>query len=49
VYLECEKKDKLLEFYERNGFICFNERELDQEERKVQDGEVLLQLIKYLR
>ena len=34
VYLECEQKEKLISFYERNGFVNFGTRVLDKEETK---------------
>lgn len=48
VYLECEDKPKLKDFYGRNGFFVFDSRKLDADERHL-DGEYLLQLIKYLK
>lgn len=48
VYLECEDKQVLRRFYERNGFCIFDARRLDADERHL-DGEYLLQLIKYLK
>lgn len=46
VYLECEEKDKLLEFYQTNGFVNFGKRQLDKDEDL--DGEYLIQMLKYL-
>ena len=46
-YLECEDKPKLIEFYERNGFIAFDERKLDSDETNL-DGAYLIQLLKYI-
>lgn len=48
VYLECEDKPCLVEFYERNGFYVFDRRELDRDETCFK-GDYLLQLIKYLK
>lgn len=48
VYLECEDKPKLKDFYKRNGFCIFDARKLDADERHI-EGEYLLQLIKYLK
>ena len=48
VYLECEDKQVLKRFYQRNGFCIFDARRLDADERHL-DGEYLLQLIKYLK
>ena len=47
-FLECEDSEKLLEFYESNGFECFGKRNLEKEERKNNKGEYLLQMIKDL-
>ena len=48
VYLECEHKPKLLEFYESNGFCEFDRRMLDPDETGL-DGEYLVQLLKYIK
>lgn len=48
VYLECEDKEKLTKFYERNGFTVFGKRRKDRDEIGV-DGEYLIQLLKYLK
>lgn len=45
VYLECEDKPKLKEFYERNGFVCFGKRNLEKDERQKNEGEYLLQML----
>ncbi len=42
VYLECEDKQKLIEFYEKNHFKKFGKRKLDRDETDV-DGHYLLQ------
>ena len=47
-YLECEDKEKLKEFYESNGFVCFGKRNLDRDERKNNAGEYLLQMLRDL-
>lgn len=47
-YLECEEKEKLIEFYESNGFYIFNKRLLDKDEKSKHDGDYLVQLIKKL-
>lgn len=46
-YLECEDKEKLIHFYESNGFQIFGKRKLDKDETDL-DGEYLLQLMKYI-
>ena len=47
VYLECEDKDKLLNFYQRNGFSLFGKRSLDKDETDI-EGSYLMQLLKKL-
>ncbi|MDD2429981.1 MAG: N-acetyltransferase [Eubacteriales bacterium] len=47
VYLECEDTPRLLEFYKRNGFVVFDDRQMDSQERTVMRGTRLMQLIKY--
>ena len=47
VYLECENNRKLIEFYERNGFVSFGRRELDKDEDNI-NGRYLIQMIRYL-
>jgi len=48
VYLECEDKPVLTEFYGRNGFYEFDQRMLDKEETNF-DGDYLVQMLKYLK
>lgn len=48
VYLECENKPKLIQFYENNGFKIFNQRPLDKDEKDDLYGDNLLQLLRYL-
>lgn len=48
IYLECEEKEKLINFYERNGFTNFGKRKIDRDEVGV-DGEYLVQFLKYLK
>lgn len=48
VYLECEDKQALVDFYERNGFTGFGKRRKDRDEIEV-DGEYLRQFLRYLR
>lgn len=45
VYLECEDKPKLKEFYESNGFVCFGKRNLEKDERDKNSGDYLLQML----
>ena len=48
VFLECEDKPKLKDFYESNGFVCFGKRNLEKDERNKNEGEYLLQMLKDL-
>lgn len=48
VYLECEQKEKLTSFYERNGFVNFGTRPLDREETSKLSGEELVQMLRYM-
>lgn len=48
VYVECEDKPRLLEFYESNGFVVFNKRMLERDETEVMNGQYLMQLLKYM-
>lgn len=48
VYVECEDKPQLLDFYQRNGFVTFNKRLLERDETEVMSGEYLMQLLRYL-
>lgn len=48
VFVECEDKAKLKEFYERNGFVCFGKRNLEKDERDKNSGQYLLQMLKDL-
>jgi len=48
VYLECEDNDSLREFYERNGFCKFSERQLDGEDIMLMRGKKLIQMIRYI-
>lgn len=48
VYVECEDNSKLREFYESNGFVIFNTRQLDADSRNNTDDNYLLQLLRYL-
>jgi len=45
VFIECEDKDKLKEFYESNGFICFGKRNLEKDEKDRNSGNYLLQML----
>lgn len=48
IYVECEDKDFLIDFYESNGFVKFGKRCLEKDERTEMDGTHLIQLLKYL-
>lgn len=49
VYLECEDKERLLEFYSNNGFVNFGKRELDRDETDKISGDYLIQMLKYMK
>lgn len=49
VYLECEDNEKLVAFYERNGFSEFNKRQLEGDETSNDGKGYLLQMIKYFK
>lgn len=44
-FVECEDKDKLREFYENNGFVCFGKRNLEKDEKEQNSGNYLLQML----
>lgn len=48
VYLECEDKPSLIDFYTSNGFVNFGQRKLDRDETEVLSGEYLIQMLRYL-
>jgi hypothetical protein len=48
VFLECEDKTILEEFYKGNGFVCFGKRNLEKDERSKNEGEYLLQMLRDL-
>lgn len=48
VYLECEEKDVLLDFYSRNGFVNFGARTLDKDEMTTLTGNSLIQMLRYM-
>lgn len=47
-YVECEDKECLTSFYERNGFCNFDTRMLDADETDKLSGEYLVQMLKYI-
>lgn len=49
VYIECEDKAKLTDFYSRNGFCEFDYRYLDPDETDKLDGRYLVQMLKYIK
>lgn len=49
VYLECEDKEKLLDFYSSNGFVNFGKRDIEKSEKDVLFGEYLIQMLKYIK
>ena len=48
VYLECEQKERLIEFYQRNGFVNFGTRKLDRDETDKLSGDSLVQMLRYM-
>lgn len=48
VFLECEDKPYLKEFYESNGFEYFGKRSLEKDEKNKNSGEYLLQMLRDL-
>ena len=48
VYIECENKPKLIDFYTSNGFVQFGTRLLDADEKDI-SGEYLVQMLKDLK
>lgn len=44
-FVECEDKEKLKEFYESNGFVCFGKRNLEKDEKEQNTGNYLLQML----
>lgn len=48
VYLECEDKEKLIQFYSNNGFVLFGRRKLERDEVDLLEGAYLVQMLKYL-
>lgn len=52
IYVECEDKPFLVDFYTDNGFVKFGTRKLDKDERTDYtdySGNYLVQLLKYIR
>lgn len=48
VYLECEDKEPLLDFYSQNGFVNFGKRTLDKDETNTLSGDYLIQMLRYM-
>ena len=48
VFLECEDKQELKDFYDSNGFECFGKRNLEKDEIDKNNGAYLLQMVKDL-
>lgn len=49
VYLECEDKPQLIDFYAQNGFVIFDKRKLEAHEKTDQCGTYLIQMLKYIQ
>ena len=48
VYLECEDKPKLIDFYGNNGFVEFDKRLLGRDEVADLDGSYLIQMLRII-
>ena len=48
VYLECEQKEKLIDFYQSNGFVNFGTRALARDETDKLSGESLVHMLRYM-
>lgn len=48
VYLECEQKAPLINFYVNNGFVNFGLRSLDRDETDKLSGDSLVQMLRYM-
>ncbi|NBH27622.1 N-acetyltransferase [Lachnospiraceae bacterium] len=48
VYLECEQKEALIDFYSQNGFVNFGLRPLDRDETNKLSGKALVQMLRYM-
>ena len=48
IYLECEDKAPLIQFYSENGFVEFGKRNLERDELDKQNGAYLVQMLKYM-
>lgn len=48
IYLECEQKESLIDFYSRNGFVNFGLRSLDKDETDKLSGHYLVQMLRYM-
>lgn len=49
VYLECEDKERLKEFYISNGFTEFGQRALETDEKDDLQGAYLIQMLMYIK
>ena len=49
VYLECEPCVKLIDFYEKNGFVEFGRRYLEPDEADKFTNKYLIQMLKDLK
>ena len=47
IYLECEDKERLIEFYKKHGFVQFGKRTLDKDEDKI-TGKYLIQMLRIM-
>ena len=49
VYLECEDRPCLKDFYSSNGFVDFGRRQLDSDEVGFGVDQYLVQMLKYMQ
>lgn len=47
-YLECEDREKLINFYERNGFKRFDKREIERSDKRLFKSDYFIRMLKYL-
>ena len=48
IFLECEDNEKLINFYERFGFVSFGQRPIESDEKYNQKAPYYIQMLKYL-
>lgn len=48
VFLECDDKKKLIDFYSSHGFLKIGNRFLSREEKGIETADYYVQMIKYI-